>query len=59
MQINGKSFILGTIVGYCGLRYMASVKVARDLIKNKNEEKKIKEDIKDVKSLIDDEQDKA
>ena len=62
MQINGKSFILGTIVGYCGLRYVASVKVAKDLLKEKKEVEKIRQDVKEVTKLIDrldDLQDKA
>jgi len=36
MRIDGKSFILGAIFGYCIIVYRASVSVARDKIKKEN-----------------------
>jgi hypothetical protein len=39
MRIDGKSFILGAIVGGCIVIYRASVAVARDTIKKKQIEK--------------------
>lgn len=39
MTIDGKSFILGVIVGGCFVIYKASVQVARDKVKEKLEPK--------------------
>jgi hypothetical protein len=38
MQIDGKSFILGAIVGGCLIIYKASVEVAKDKIKKEKSE---------------------
>lgn len=36
MHIDGKSFILGAVVGGCIVVFRASVAVAKDLVKQKN-----------------------